>query len=62
MVVILCIFNICLGVFTLAICLMILQSPKSKRYNDSDGHSYNIYIPRHNSIYAPVGTTIEVMK
>ena len=40
-----------LGVFALAVCLMTMEKPKKL---------VEVYKPRHNDLYAPLGTAIEV--
>ena len=46
----------CIGVFALAISLIGLEKPE----RSDSSHETHVYKPRHNSVYAPVGTTIEV--
>ena len=49
-----------LGVFALAICLMVLQIPETKKHNSENPHYIPVYIPKHDDVYAPIGTVIEV--
>lgn len=48
-----------LGVFTLAICLMVLETPIREKHGSFNNIWYK-FIPRKNDIYEPIGTTIEV--
>ena len=45
-------FFIVAGVFALAICMMVFEAPIKSAYK---------YVPKHDDIYAPLGTTIEVI-
>ena len=50
------------GVFALAICLMIMETPEVKiKYTHSE-EPYNVYIAKHDNIYEPIGTVFEVCK
>ena len=51
-----------LGVFALAICLMIMEIPEVEIAHAGTEERYNLYIPKHDNVYAPIGTVFEVCK